>query len=115
MVFNFSVCLVAFIHIMFFMLESYLFDKPIGIKVFRLNNEKLKYTKAFAVNQGYYNLCLAIGLVMGIWLNNYQLILFILSSIVFLGVVGALTVSKKIFMLQSLPAMISIALFLVKL
>ncbi|MDD3267036.1 MAG: DUF1304 domain-containing protein [Burkholderiales bacterium] len=114
MIFNLSVYLVSFIHLIFFILESYLFNKPIGIKVFRLNDEKLKYTKAFAINQGYYNLCLSIGLLVGIWLNNHQLTLFILSSIVVLGIVGAFTVSKRIFYLQSIPAIVSLVLFFVK-
>jgi putative membrane protein len=57
-----------FFHIFAFVLESILWTKPIGRKVFRTSITEAESAKLVAFNQGFYNLFLAIALVMGVGL-----------------------------------------------
>lgn len=54
------------LHIFIWVLESFLWDKPRGMKVFNLTPEKAAVTKEIAVNQGLYNLFLALIALVGI-------------------------------------------------
>ena len=63
-----GVALVALLHVYFFVLESFLWDKPLGLRVFRLTPEFAKASKALAANQGVYNAFLAAGLAWGLTL-----------------------------------------------
>jgi putative membrane protein len=68
--------------------------------------------KAMAANQGLYNGFLAAGLLWGIYLGaaGTSVKLFFLGCVLIAGVFGAVTVSRKIFFVQGLPAAIGIAL-----
>jgi putative membrane protein len=61
---NFLVAVVAALHVFFLVLEMFLWDKPLGLKIFR--NEKARDSKVLAANQGLYNGFLAAGLVWGL-------------------------------------------------
>ena len=67
-----------------------------------------------AANQGLYNGFLAAGLVWGLVQGApafaYQIKLFFLICVIVAGVYGALTVSRKILMVQALPAAIALIL-----
>lgn len=69
-----------------------------------------------AANQGLYNGFLAAGLIWSfmienlVWAENIRL--FFLACIAVAGVYGAITTSRKIFIVQALPAIISIVLVL---
>ena len=58
--------LAAFIHVLFFLLESFLFTKPLGRKIFATSEADAETMKFFAFNQGFYNLFLAIGCFCGV-------------------------------------------------
>jgi putative membrane protein len=58
--------LAAVIHIYFFILESFLYQKPDGYKYFRTNPSEHAPTKIWALNQGFYNLFLAIQMLIGL-------------------------------------------------
>lgn len=105
------ISLIGIIHIYFFLLESYLYTGSKGKKIFNLTDEKIKYTKVLAYNQGYYNLCLGLGLLLSLYLKNNQMIIYLLLFIVIVGIVGALSFSKKIFWIQALPAIIALIAF----
>jgi putative membrane protein len=55
----------ALLHVGFFVLESVLFTKPPGRKVFGVSEADAETMKFLAFNQGFYNLFLALGVVTG--------------------------------------------------
>ena len=109
-----AVALVALLHLYFLVLEMFLWDKPFGMRVFRLTPEFAKATKALAANQGMYNGFLAAGLAWGLILGTagVPLKIFFLCCVIVAGAVGAATVSRRILWVQALPAAIALALVL---
>jgi putative membrane protein len=109
---NIVTALVALLHVYFLVLEMFLWTKPAGRKAFGLSAERAESTKAMAANQGLYNGFLAAGLLWGIYLGaaGTSVKLFFLGCVLIAGVFGAVTVSRKIFFVQGLPAAIGIAL-----
>jgi putative membrane protein len=111
------IALVALLHVYFMVLEMFLWDKPIGMKVFRNSPEKAEATKVLAANQGLYNGFLAAGLIVGLLMGaaGFHFKLFFLVCVIVAGVYGAATFSKKILYVQALPAALALAaLFLAK-
>lgn len=104
--------IVGILHVWFMILESFLWTKPLGRKTFRLSPEQAAATKSLAQNQGLYNGFLAAGLFWGAIAENFQVSMFFLSCVILAGIVGGFTVSKKIIFVQSLPALIAMALLL---
>ncbi len=101
---NILISLVALLHLYFLILEMFLWDKPAGLTIFRMSSEKAKITKVLAANQGLYNGFLAAGIIWGLLADGFEIKLFFLSCIIMAGVFGAFTVNRKIFYIQSLPA-----------
>jgi len=110
------VLLVAVLHLWFFALESYFWTKPLGLKVFRQSVEKARASKVLAFNQGFYNGILALGLFWSLRHSNpafaTELKIFFFGAVVLAGVVGGLTVSRSIFYVQALPAVLGLVLSL---
>src|SRR5262245_11882428 len=108
------VVFVAVEHLWFLVLEMFLWTRPIGLKVFRNTPEIAKQSAALAANQGLYNGFLAAGLLWGavhpVPAVGLQVELFFLACVVVAGVFGAITVSKRIFYLQALPALLALSL-----
>jgi putative membrane protein len=101
------VVLVAALHAWFMALEMILWRKPIGLKTFRQTAEQAEQTAVLAANQGLYNGFLAAGLVISLWLNPeaaFAFKFFFLSCVIVAGAYGAHTISRRIFFVQSLPA-----------
>ncbi len=98
--------LVALLHAWFLVLEMFLWDKPLGLKTFGQRLEAARATKTLAMNQGLYNGFLAAGLVWGLSLGaeGVSLKLFFLGCVVVAGIFGAVTVNRRILMVQALPA-----------
>ncbi len=114
---NVLVALVAVLHVFFLVLEMFLWDKPLGLKVFRQTPEKAEITKVLAANQGLYNGFLAAGLIWGLMHGNpafaFQIKAFFLLCVIVAGAYGAATVSTRILLVQALPATVAlVALFL---
>lgn len=105
------VAFVAFEHFYFLVLEMFLWTTKKGIKTFGLESQEFaEKTKVLAANQGLYNGFLAAGLVFGLFLNNVNMILFILSCIVIAGIYGAYSTKKiRLFYFQSIPAVLAFA------
>jgi putative membrane protein len=59
----------ALVHVVAFLLESLLWTKPAGRKAFRTTEAEAETIKFMAFNQGFYNLFLAIGCVVGVTLH----------------------------------------------
>lgn len=107
---KFLVGLVAAIHVYILVLEAFLWTKPLGMKVFRLDAEFAARSATLAANQGLYNGFLAAGLVWGLVASEpiaFQVQLFFLACVAVAGIVGALTVSRRILYVQTVPALIA--------
>ena len=107
----FLIALVAFEHIYFMILEMFLWTKPKGLKTFGNTKEAAEKSKVLAANQGLYNGFLAAGLIWAIVDKNYSnpIAIFFLSCVILAGIYGAYTTkNKKLFYIQSVPAIIAI-------
>jgi len=111
---NILIALVALLHVYFLVLEMFLWDKPYGLKTFRLEQAFATASKVLAANQGLYNGFLAAGLAWGLYLGaaGFSIKIFFLLCVAIAGVFGAATVGKKILFVQALPALIALALLL---
>jgi putative membrane protein len=111
---NVAVGIVALLHLYFLVLEMFLWDKPLGLRIFRLTPELAKATKGLAANQGLYNGFLAAGLVWGLCLGaaGTPIKVFFLICVVVAGVFGALTANRRILWVQALPGALALALVL---
>jgi putative membrane protein len=105
--------LVALLHVWFLVLEMFLWQRPIGLKVFKMSPEKAAQTAALAKNQGLYNGFLAAGLLWGFLLagegarHARDVETFFLGCVVTAGVYGGATVSPRILLVQALPAAVA--------
>ena len=106
--------IVALLHTWFMVLEMVLWTRPMGRRAFGLKVDFAESTKALAANQGLYNGFLVAGLVWGLWLGQagHDIRVFFLGCVVVAGVFGALTVNRRIFFIQGLPAVIALGLTL---
>lgn len=106
--------LVALLHVFFFVLEAFLWKKPLGRKVFGSTREFAEQSAVLAANQGVYNLFLAAGLVWSLLLGDaphaWSVAAFFLGCVFVAGVVGALTANPRIFIIQGLPALVALGL-----
>ena len=109
------VALVAFLHVYFMILEMFFWTKPKGLRAFGLTKEFAQQSKVLASNQGLYNGFLAAGLIWSLIDKNYanEIAIFFLCCIVIAGIYGAYSTKKrKLFFIQSVPAIIGIILIL---
>lgn len=71
-------------------------------------------TRALAANQGLYNAFLAAGLIWSLFIADPlwagRVATFFLACVAVAGVFGALTVSQRILRIQTLPALVGLAL-----
>lgn len=111
-----SSALVAFValeHVAFFVLESFLFRAPVGLKVFKLTPQAAEASAVFAMNQGVYNAFLAAGLIWGLFAAPDLALpvkTFFLACVVIAGVVGGATASRSILLVQAAPALLALLL-----
>lgn len=105
---------VALLHAWFLVLEMFLWTKPLGLRTFRNSPEHARASATLAANQGLYNGFLVAGLVWGLLApapeQAFALKTFFLGCVVTAGLFGAATVSKRIFFVQALPALIALGL-----
>lgn len=106
------IAFVAIIHIYIVWLEMFAWTTK-AKKVFRTIPEHLfEPTKVLAANQGLYNGFLAAGLIWSLlicdvdWSENVAL--FFLGCISVAGIYGAITASKRILYVQTVPAVLGI-------
>jgi len=111
---NVAVGLVALLHVYFLVLEMFLWDRPTGRRIFKLTPEFATASKALAANQGLYNGFLAAGLLWGLFLGNdgTSVQVFFLACVIVAGVFGAVTVNRKILLVQAVPAALALVLLL---
>ena len=104
--------LVALIHLYIVVLEMFLWDTPRGRKAFGTSEAFARESKVLAANQGLYNGFLAAGLIVGLaeGVDGFHFKLFFLSCVIVAGLYGAWTVSRRIFFVQALPAIVALIL-----
>ena len=107
---NVVIGIVALLHPGFLILEMFLWDHPIGRKIFKMTPEYSEASASLAANQGLYNGFLAAGLVWGLMIDNFAIKAFFLSCVLIAGLYGGLTTKRSILYLQALPGLIALLL-----
>ena len=108
--------IVALLHAYFLVLEMFLWQKPLGRKVFGHTADQARATAVLAKNQGLYNGFLVAGIVWGLWLSAQgaghanDVLGFFLSCVVVAGAYGAATVNIRILYIQAVPAIVALSL-----
>ena len=106
MISNPLVYVVALLHVGFFLLESIFWMTPTVRGIFR--NKQAKASTIMAFNQGFYNLGLSFLLFYFLSNGNQDGINAILYYIAVMGVVGAISATKMILLVQTLPAIAAV-------
>lgn len=103
---------VALIHVWIVVLEMVLWTAPQGRRAFGLSAEFAAQTRVLAANQGLYNGFLVAGLAWALAAGPLDAgrapALFFLSCVAVAGVFGALTASRRILFVQTLPAALAL-------
>jgi len=95
---------VALIHVYIVVLEMFLWEKPIGLRTFWMDEDFAAATRVLAANQGLYNGFLAAGLFWSLHTGDIHVQRFFLGCVLTAGVYGALTANAKILWVQAAPA-----------
>ena len=108
---------IAFLHLYILWFEMFAWTTK-GPKVFRgFPKDLFEPTKSMAANQGLYNGFLAAGLIWTFFIGDPvwqdKVSLFFLSCVAIAGIFGALTADKKIFFVQTVPAILGLILILI--
>ncbi|MSQ88796.1 MAG: DUF1304 domain-containing protein [Betaproteobacteria bacterium] len=111
---NIAIGLVALLHAYFMVLEMFLWDQPLGRRIFKLTPEFAAASVRLAVNLGLYNGFLAAGLLWGLAMGaaGLQVKVFFLSCVVVAGLFGGVTLSRLMLFVQAIPGIIALALLL---
>ena len=112
MIANVLIAAVALLHVWFMVLEMFLWRKPIGLRTFGRSQAEADSSAVLAANQGLYNGFLAAGLVWSLVLGDAPparaIKVFFLSCVAIAGLYGGFTASRKILVVQALPAAIAL-------
>ena len=105
--------LIGLLHGYILVIEMVWWETPRVRKLFGTDADFAARTKAMAANQGLYNGFLAAGLFWGLWqgANGRDMVAFFLICVGVAGIYGAATVSRRIFVLQALPALLALLMF----
>ncbi|MFD7658240.1 DUF1304 domain-containing protein [Actinosynnema sp. NPDC059797] len=107
--------LVAVIHLYILVLEMFLWNTPRGRAAFGTTAEFAAESRVLAANQGLYNGFLAAGLVVALvapGTTGFAFAVFSLACVIVAGVYGAVTVSRRILLVQAVPAAVALLLVL---
>lgn len=107
--------LVALAHLGFLILEMFLWRTPRGRAVFGTTPAFAEESAPLAANQGLYNGFLAAGLIWSLLAADPVgpgIRVFFLCCVIAAGLYGALTVSRRILLVQALPGAAALALSL---
>jgi putative membrane protein len=102
--------MIALLHVSILVMEMLLWETARVRRVFGTTADFAASTKSMAANQGLYNGFLAAGLFWGLWQKEagYDVVAFFLICVVVAGVYGGITVSRRIFVVQALPAILAL-------
>jgi putative membrane protein len=105
--------LVAVEHLWFLVLEMFLWTRPAGLRAFGQTRAQAEASRVLAANQGLYNGFLAAGLAWSLVAPPplaRPLRIFFLGCVIVAGLYGGATASRKILVVQALPAALALAL-----
>jgi putative membrane protein len=108
---NALVVLVVAIHVYIVILEMFLWRTERGMQAFGTTQSFADQSAPLAANQGLYNGFLVAGLVWGLIAADpigFQVKVFFLACVVVAGLYGAATVSRRILVVQALPAALAL-------
>jgi putative membrane protein len=107
---NVVVGLVGLLHVYILVLEMFLWTTPRGQRAFGTTPEFAQATRVLAANQGLYNGFLAAGLFWGLSLGaaGAGVVVFFLLCVLVAGLYGAATASRRILLVQALPAVLGL-------
>ncbi len=102
--------LIGALHIYILIMEMLLWETPRVRRIFGTTAEFAARSKTLAANQGLYNGFLAAGLFWGLWQGETgrDVLAFFLICVAVAGLYGAVTVSRRIFFVQALPAILAL-------
>jgi putative membrane protein len=103
--------LIALLHFYFLVLEMFLW-RTRARRLFGMSAEKAEATAQLAQNQGLYNGFLAAGLLWAVFSRTdfAPRATFFLACVALAGIFGAVTVTRRIFYVQALPALMALVL-----
>jgi putative membrane protein len=109
---NVLIAIVAIEHLLFLVLEMFLWTSPTGMRVFGTTPEFAANSAVLAANQGLYNGFLAAGLIWSLLRkdNADSIKIFFLACVVIAGVFGGLTAKASILFVQGMPALAALLL-----
>jgi putative membrane protein len=109
---NVLIAIVAIEHLLFLVLEMFLWTSPTGMRVFGTTPDFAAQSAVLAANQGLYNGFLAAGLIWSLLRkdNADSIKIFFLACVVIAGVFGGLTAKASILFVQGMPALAALLL-----
>ena len=108
-----AVGIVAVLHVLFLVLEMFVWSTPTGRRIFHLTAEQAAYSRVLAANQGLYNGFLAAGLVWSLLAaNGAPIATFFTSCVIVAGIFGGATATVGILVIQAIPGAVALALVL---
>ena len=118
MILNILIVVIALEHLYFMYFEMFAWE-TIGKKTFKSLPEHLfKPTKGLAANQGLYNGFLAAGLIWSLFITDsdwsVNIATFFLGCVITAGVYGAISASRKIFIVQAMPAIVALSIIIIQ-
>jgi putative membrane protein len=108
---NVLVALMAVLHVYILYLEMFRWTSPKSLRSFGTTAEFAEQTRTLAANQGLYNGFLAAGLIWGLIASDptgFAAKAFFLVCIAVAGVYGAVTSSRRILFVQTVPAVLAL-------
>ena len=109
---NVLIAIVAIEHLLFLVLEMFLWTSPTGMRVFGTTPDFAAQSAVLAANQGLYNGFLAAGLIWSLLRKDDAdaIKIFFLACVVIAGVFGGLTAKASILFVQGMPALAALLL-----
>ncbi len=101
---NALVYLVAALHVLFMLFETFLWTTPKVRARFGNSAAQAEQTRVLAANQGVYNGALAAALIWGQLAHQPSVVQCILAIIIAVGLYGGYSAKRSIIVLQALPA-----------
>jgi putative membrane protein len=103
--------IIGVMHFGILALEMFFWTSERARRAFNTTPEFAASTKVLAANQGLYNGFIAAGLVWGAWLgvDGKAISTFFLLCVAIAGTYGAMTASRRIIFVQTVPALVALA------
>lgn len=98
-------------HIYILTLETFLWRHPLGMRTFRQTPASAAATASLAQNMGLYNGFLAAAILGTTYARQYREMgaqVWPLACVVVAGAVGGVTVGKRIWWVQGVPALVAV-------